>query len=69
MLQLHPSKWKRGIHVDVAVSCSERRDQRNGTGKMRTHKGRKRRKGGRGESPGTEEERKSIHSSSKEGKV
>lgn len=50
VLQPHPSKWKRGIRVDVAVSCSERRDQRNGTGKMRAHKGRKKRKGGREES-------------------
>lgn len=50
VLQPHPSKWKWGIHVDVAVSCSERRDQRIGTGKMRVHKGRRKRKGGRGES-------------------
>lgn len=50
VLQPQPSKWKWGIHVDVAVSCSERRDQSNGTGKMRVHKGRRKRKVGRGES-------------------
>lgn len=47
VLQAHPSKWARGIHVDAVASCSERRDQRNGTGKMRAHKGRRERKGGR----------------------
>lgn len=34
--------------MDVAASCSERRDQGNGTGKMRAHKGRRERRGGRG---------------------
>lgn len=39
--------------MDVAVSCSERRDQGNGTGKMSAHKGRRKRRGGRGESGDT----------------
>lgn len=39
--------------MDVAASCSERRDQGNGTGKMREHKGRRKRREGRGESGDT----------------
>lgn len=30
-----PSKRKRGIRVDVAASCAERRDQRRGREEMR----------------------------------
>lgn len=38
-----PSKRKRGIHVDVAVSCAERRDQRRGREEMRAWGGGRRR--------------------------